>query len=408
MRELFVISEMFITTGFGGIATNVLTKMKDTRMTALAVNCCEMSELRDALAYNILAYPANCDKDGDWMGFKRLPLLVERFQPKTVWASGDISPVFHWLKQIKMAMGDNFKPNDPRIVAYIAIDGEILMPKMFHSVLEAGVHIVTYTKYGIDMLARALHRIGVNIEQYDRQLSHIPLAVDTTIFHPAQDKKAVRKQLNEALQSEMVKDDSFVVNITNRNAPRKMIALSVYAAAEFAARHDDVRVIVRAAVDDWAGDFTPMVSFAGCPKDKFILAWPNLGGGHGVITQALAACYQASDVYLSASISEGHGLCEHEAAACGCALILPDNTVRPELWGGHARLMPCSAEVIIPPVCQTIGSVPSKDTIVRELEAAYADRANLKAEGEGCSRRASAISSWDAVASHMESKLWPQ
>lgn len=51
---------------------------------------------------------------------------------------------------------------------------------------------------------------------------------------------------------------------------------------------------------------------------------------------ALAAIYAGSDAYVSASRGEGFNLPALEAAACGVPVILPHNTVHPEVFGMHA------------------------------------------------------------------------
>lgn len=50
----------------------------------------------------------------------------------------------------------------------------------------------------------------------------------------------------------------------------------------------------------------------------------------------MAQIYAASDAYVSASIGEGWNLPAHEASACGKPVIVPRNSVHPEIFGDEA------------------------------------------------------------------------
>ena len=50
----------------------------------------------------------------------------------------------------------------------------------------------------------------------------------------------------------------------------------------------------------------------------------------------MAQIYAASDAYVSASIGEGWNLPAHEASACGKPVIVPRNSVHPEVFGDEA------------------------------------------------------------------------
>jgi glycosyltransferase involved in cell wall biosynthesis len=58
--------------------------------------------------------------------------------------------------------------------------------------------------------------------------------------------------------------------------------------------------------------------------------------------------YLAADCYVKVA-PEGFGLGSLEAASCGCSLVLPENTVHPELWENSANLVKCDVETVAVP-----------------------------------------------------------
>lgn len=64
----------------------------------------------------------------------------------------------------------------------------------------------------------------------------------------------------------------------------------------------------------------------------------------------MAGIYAATDAYVSASIGEGWNLPAHEAAACGRPVVLPRNSVHPEIFGENAFLFETDGVGRIPSV----------------------------------------------------------
>jgi glycosyltransferase involved in cell wall biosynthesis len=405
-KKLFVVSEMYLNTGFGNLATQVVKRLaqRGANISAMAPNAWLESDLKGAAADGIMAVPACAPGANDPYGTQTLPDLLKASPPDAIWFNNDIMPVWKWWQITKAALATNL----PRAVAYIAVDGPVMRPRLFKDLLDDGMHVVTYTQYGVDAVLEGIRSIGGDVERAKTLLSFIPLAVNRDVFKPPESRIQVRRQLNALFQSDALKDDDFVINITNRNAPRKMIGLSILAAGDVALRHRNVKVLVRSGWRDVAGDFRQFIAYTKAPGDQFILAWPSLAGGNGVPDGTLAALYQASDVFLSCSVGEGHGLCEHEAAACGCALVLPRNTVRPELWGGVARLVPCKGMFIVPAHCQTIGETVDLPDVISALDDYRGNKVLLDSERALCVERARQLPTWDAIADHMEARLWPK
>lgn len=405
--KLFVVSEMFCDTGFGVVATEVLRRLAardGVKISAMAINAWTHKDLVGAEEAGVSVLPACGPSEDDPYGEHTLPQLLKIAQPDAVWFNNDIGPVWKWWQLTKKALPD---ARPAAVAGYIAVDGPVLMPWLFADILEDGVQIVTYTQYGVDEVEAGLRRCGRWQERFRSLLSFIPLAVDTAVFRPPESRVEVRRRLNVMMKVDAFRDDDFVINITNRNAARKMIGMSIVAASTLARETSNVKVLVRSGLKDLGGDFQAYLSYVGAPKEQVILAWPGLAGGRGVPKEVLAALYQASDVFVSASISEGHGLCEHEAAACGCALVLPNNTVRPELWGAVATLVDCPGEFCVPANCQTLGRTTTSALLAAGLRA-YRDNPELLVDRRvKCAERAASLSSWDKITSHMEALLWP-
>lgn len=97
----------------------------------------------------------------------------------------------------------------------------------------------------------------------------------------------------------------------------------------------------------------------------------KIGLGEGY----LKAVYNAADVLLQPSYNEGFGIPIIEAQACGCPVIVNDNTSMSELVGPGIAVKPLQPSYFAP---GGWADVPDIAGFVEALETMYQDRGNRR------------------------------
>lgn len=364
--RILVVGEGFLSTGFGTVVTGILKcleKLPDVDLYWYAVNMEKIPESAKGLDAKTFC---RCNLKTDPLGYNGIEEVASNIDPELVILVNDAMPCAIWGNRIRIGVErDDWCP----IVGYVPVDGEIVDPGPFEKMSLYGVNLLSFTKYGSRMVMKAIGLADLS----DMNLFTIPWCypgLDTSIFN-TENRSVARAYWNRDQNRELLTDSDFVVCMTNRNAPRKFLHESIMALGEFAQNKPDVKVIIRAARYDWGGDYFPALNRAGLRG--VITVGSDNGVSDGIDPVELSMIYQASDVFLSASVTEGFGYCEYEAAACGCALVLPDNTVRPELWPEQV-LMPCYRDLYAPSFCNTIGGLVSRQSMISSLDAVYGNR----------------------------------
>lgn len=362
MMKILVVGEAFIGTGFARVTEGILRVLENKPNVELfwyGVNLRETPP--EARTLNAQTFN-RCKLRSDPLGYAGLQEVAEMVDPDLTILLNDAGPCAIWGNRMRgQAPREEWAP----IVGYVPVDGEIVDWRPYENCERYGVRLVSYTKYGADELEKG---------QADKNRTIQPGPVgwcypglDLGVFNTA-GRSTAREYWNEQAGKMMLAPDDFVVCMTSRNAPRKLLHEMIFALGEFARDKADVKVIIRAARMDWGGDYFQTLDAAGL---RNVLTVGADNGPSDYIEDAeLARIYQASDVFLSASLTEGFGYCEYEAAACGCNLILPENTVRPELWR-EALLLRCERKIYAPHMANTVGGLVSRASMVDALEGTY-------------------------------------
>lgn len=225
---------------------------------------------------------------------------------------------------------------------------------------------VTYSKWGGQMMAEA----GVDCH-------YIPPGVDTSVFKPL-DQAACRKKLGWP-------EDAFIVVMVgaNKGLPsRKSFPEALEIFKRFQAIQPDAWLYLHTLETDATGgiDFKTLVrGIPGFPVERlgFVDQYAYLSG---LPEQYLADVYNAADVLLQPSQSEGFGIPIIEAQACGTPVLTNQITAMPELTAAGLSLKP--VQQFYTPLGGWVG-LPSINRFVEGLEWAAAVRGDRALAQEG-------------------------
>ena len=121
-----------------------------------------------------------------------------------------------------------------------------------------------------------------------------------------------------------------------------------------------------------------------------------------VPVEMLNMIYNSADVSVNTCKGEGHGLVNHESAACGVAQVVPNHTSLKEIFEGAAPLIDnCFMDVDMN--YNRDMPVPSAEHLAEILADLYEDRDLLRQVGADCFQRATCAKyQWDNIAKQFE------
>jgi glycosyltransferase involved in cell wall biosynthesis len=163
---------------------------------------------------------------------------------------------------------------------------------------------------------------------------YVPHGIDTEVFRPPNDKKALRKAMGV--------DDRFVIFTDAANLDkggRKGWAETFAAFARFGARHEDALLVVHGLQQTGGGlDLVNMAARMGLVGN---LKWSDqyLHTAGLIRPEVLRGSYGMADLYTGCSLAEGFGLCPVQSMACEVPVVVTDGTCQPEVCGPGAYLV---------------------------------------------------------------------
>jgi hypothetical protein len=213
-----------------------------------------------------------------------------------------------------------FEPNVTRSLNFcpwLPIDMDPAPAPVLKS-LEPAMYPMVYSRWGVDILAAA----GV-------KACYVPCSADSRKFKPG-DKQAARDGVG------IIKSTDFLVSVVAANKDpndRKSLVPTLQAFAEYAGTNERAYLYLHT---NWGGviPIAPIVKALGL--EGRVIQPPPLGFKLGLLnTDYMVKIYQASDVLLNISKSEGFGLPILEAQLCGTPVIATDFSTTDELlWAG--------------------------------------------------------------------------
>jgi D-inositol-3-phosphate glycosyltransferase len=296
----------------------------------LAVN--HRGNARDA-GWRILPNP----QAGDRFGLESIAPLVSAFRPDALFVFNG----FHALPRYGQ-LPERLGPGRPPVVAQCPLLEETTEPALvgrlafFDCIVVLAESVRRHFAECFDLRLRegAISRVPA--------LRVIPHGLDTALFHPIE-RRVARARIPTLCH---LPADAFVVLNANRNLVRKRIDLTLEGFARFASgKPSNVLLYLHMGeTSDGSGlrDAARRLGIA----DRVILASTEPRGHPLLDDAALNDLYNACDVGMNTSSSEGWGMISFEHGATGAAQIVPRAGISGETWRENAELLEAAPESV--------------------------------------------------------------
>lgn len=307
----------------------------------------------------------------DPYGWDSLPALIDEVRPDLVFLLYDLGYQARYLSRINAAGWR------PKTIIYAPIESGPIEPEVLESICSATQYVV-FTEAASAILRDGLARSSVGVAQRFPSIEVIPHIVDSTLFRPLGPNPQESRLFGRRALGLDTSPETFLVLNANRNLPKKRLDLTIEGFALFAkGKPSAVKLYLHTSVLGPAWDLTLLARRHGI-TDRLVLTSRD-GGAPSVGNAALNAIYNAADVGVNTSNSEGWGLVAFEHAATGAAQILPDTPILRSLWEDGATFLPPVATMTYTGD-HTTGVVISPHDFAATLEKLYSDadwRANM-------------------------------
>jgi glycosyltransferase involved in cell wall biosynthesis len=378
--KLLWIGDIIATTGFARVTENILERICDDWEVVVLGNNYWGDPHPLQTKYKI--YPSSNRFQTAPFGEQRIREVVERERPDIVFTMNDIWIINEQYRQI----ADLHKQNLFKFIGYYPMDSYGWTGCIADTANEWD-EVICYTDFGLEESKQG----GIT----NKNIHSIPHGINMGQFYPM-DKKTCREKLNLPF------NDAFIVFNGNRNQFRKRIDLTITTFAKFCVDKPDTQLYLHMGLKDQGWDIMPLFSremrkYGVDPNNRIILT-SNSPGSPGVPVELLNVIYNACDVGINTCKGEGHGLVNHEHAACRVAQVVPDHTSCKEIFEGAAPLIECYSTDVDVNYSREL-PIPDVDNGVEILNKLYYDRDHLNEVAEKCYDRATSERyDWDYIA----------
>jgi len=378
-------ADIVATTGFARVTENIISRLKDKYEIVVLAN----NWWGDPTPWqkDFKMYPSSNRFQQEPFGVQRIRQVVESEKPDLVFVNNDCWIVNQLYDQIKDLHGKGLF----KFMAYMPMDsyGWTGSLKDFSEKWDS---IIVYTEFG----AQEFRSAGVK-----NKISVIPHGITAGQFAPM-DKKEAKKKLG-------IPEDTFIVFNGNRNQARKRIDITIDAFAQFAATRSDAKLYLHMGMKDQGWDIMSLFgrecAKRGIDPNGRIIMTVNTPQPPQVPVEMLNAIYNCADISVNTCKGEGHGLVNHESAACRVAQVVPSHTSCKEIFEGAAPLIDnCFMDVDVN--FNRDMPVPAAEHLAEILGDLYDDRQLLDQVAEDCYQRAiDPKYQWDTIAKQFESQF---
>lgn len=369
-------------TGFARVTHNLITRLKDKYEIVVLGN--NYWGDPDPMCEQFTVYPSSNRFQTEPFGVQRIREITDKEKPDLVFVNNDIWIVNEIYSQIK----DFHEQGRFKFVAYFPVDsyGWTAAVADYANQWDG---LISYTEFGATEFIRSGIQKPINV---------IPHGIDEGQFQ-ALDKKECRRKLG-------LKEDDFIVFNGNRNQPRKRIDITIDAFARFAVDKPDAKLYLHMGKKDQGWDvmslFGREMIRRGLDPNGRIIMTADSAMPPNVPVEMLNTIYCAADVGVNTCRGEGHGLVNHEHAACHVAQVVPDHTSCKEIFEGAAPLIRCD-HVDVDINFNRDMPCPSAQHLAEILTELYEDRTRLDEVAEACYQRATDdMYQWDTIAQQMD------
>mgnify|MGYP002623985465 FL=1 len=369
-------------TGFARVTENLVNRLKDKFDIVILANnwwgdACELQK-------EFKMYPSSNRFQTEPFGVQRIAEIVKAEKPDIVFVNNDI-----WIvNQLYDQIAKEHEAGDFKFIAYCPMDSYEWTGSLLDRSLKWD-KLIIYTEFG----AKEFLNAG-----YDKEVAVIPHGITAGQFYPT-DKNECRRRLG-------LKPDDFIVFNGNRNQARKRIDVTIEAFARFAVNRPDTKLYLHMGLKDQGWD---VMSLFGQemrkrdidPNGRIIMTAQNPNPPN-VSVEMLNIIYGAVDVGVNTCKGEGHGLVNHEHAACRRAQVVPDHTSLSEIFDGACPKIKAQF-VDVDLNYNRRMPIPSAEDLSTILGQFYEDRALLDSVADSCYERATdPMYQWDNIAPQFE------
>jgi glycosyltransferase involved in cell wall biosynthesis len=369
-------------TGFGRVTENLIYRLKDRyEIVVLANNwwgdSCEMQK-------DFKMYPSSNRFAQEPFGVNRIREVVETEKPDLVFVNNDVWIVNNLYKQIE----DLHKAGNFKFVAYMPMDS-YAWTGCITDFMNVWDEVICYTEFG----AKDWQAWGC-----EKPVAVIPHGITEGQFYPI-DKLEARKRLG-------LDPDDFIILNANRNQARKRIDITIDAFAQFAVGRPDTKLYLHMGLKDQGWDvmnlFGKQMRRHGLDPNGRIIMTTQGTQPPNVPVELLNVIYNAADIGVNTCKGEGHGLVNHEHAACRVAQVVPNHTSCKEIFEGAGVLIE-SEFIDIDMNFNREMPMPSARHLAEIFADLYEDRTLLEAYAESCYERATDDKyQWSTIATQFD------
>jgi glycosyltransferase involved in cell wall biosynthesis len=383
--KLLWAGDIIAMTGFARVTENILERLcQNYEIVVLGHNYWGDP---DPLQQKYKIYPSSNRHQTEPFGVQRIREVVEKEKPDIIFTINDVWIINEQYKQIQ----DLHEKKQFKFVGYFPMDSYGWYGGL-NETANAWDSCICYTEFGANEAIRG----GIQ-----RPIAVIPHGVTRGQFYP-KDKKECRKKLG-------LEDDLFIVFNGNRNQFRKRIDITVEAFARFAVDKPDTKLYLHMGMKDQGWDLMPLfareMGKRGVDPNGRIILTGNTPHPPNVSVEFLNTIYNAVDIGINTCKGEGHGLVNHEHAACRIAQIVPNHTSCKEIFDGYAPLIRCDHVDVDTNLGREM-PCPSAEHLAELLTELYEDRDKLDQVADACYTRAtSEIYDWDLIAKQFEEEF---
>jgi glycosyltransferase involved in cell wall biosynthesis len=365
-------------TGFARVTENLITRLKDKYEIVVLGN--NWWGDPNPFQKDFVMYPSSNRFQAEPFGVLRIREIVEKEKPDLIFVNNDIWIINQIYEQIK----DYHHQEKFRFVGYFPVDsyGWTSAVADYANLWDG---LISYTEFGANEFIKS----GIQ-----KPITVIPHGITEGQFRPG-NKAEARKRLG-------LKQEDFIVFNGNRNQPRKRIDITIQAFAAFAVGKPNTKLYLHMGKKDQGWDVMSlfgreMLRNSLDPNGRIIMT-ADSAGPPNVNVEMLNTIYNAVDVGINTCRGEGHGLVNHEHAACQVAQLVPDHTSCKEIFEGCAPLIRCDHRDVDPNFNRDMWC-PSAEHLQDLLTNFYYVPKNLEDAARRCYDRATdPMYQWDNIA----------